>query len=43
MTFWIGLVILVLAGFAFRHFVIGDIPYGYEDEDGFHYGEKNDE
>lgn len=36
----LGIVALVLAGLAFRHFVIGDIPEGYEDENGFHLGRK---
>ena len=37
------LIIGLILAFLFYHFVIGDIPYGYEDEDGFHYGEKTDE
>ena len=37
------LIVGLILAFLFYRFVIGDIPYGYEDEDGFHYGEKTDE
>jgi len=37
---WKMLAVVFILVMLFVHFVIGDIPEGYEDEDGFHYGRK---
>ena len=37
---WKMLVVVFVLVVLFVVFVIGDIPEGYEDEDGFHYGRK---
>lgn len=38
--FRLMLAIVFILGMSFRIFVVGDIPEGYEDKDGFHYGRK---
>lgn len=37
---WKMLAVVFILVVLFVIFVIGDIPEGYEDEDGFHYGRK---
>ena len=37
---WKMLAVVFILVMLFVHFVIGDIPEGYEDEDGFHCGRK---
>lgn len=37
---WKMLAVVFVLVVLFVVFVIGDIPEGYEDEDGFHYGRK---
>ena len=38
--FWLMLAVVFVLVMLFVVFVIGDIPEGYEDEEGFHYGRK---
>ena len=38
--FWLMLAGVFILVVFFVFFIVGDIPEGYEDEDGFHYGRK---
>lgn len=39
--FWIMLAVVFVLVMLFVVFVVGDIPEGWEDSDGFHYGRKD--